>query len=45
MIMAAPLPRGSPQDEHSFFPLIDLGFKIYVVITRSFRILVICTNM
>jgi len=38
MIMAAPLPRGSPQDEHSFFPLMDLGFKIYVVIECPFRI-------
>ena len=38
MIIAAPLPKGSPQDEHSFFPLIDLGFKIYVIIKCSFRI-------
>lgn len=27
MIIAAPLPKASPQEEHSFFPLIDLGQK------------------
>lgn len=38
MIIAAPLPKGSPQEEHSFFPLIDLGLKIYVTIKLQFRI-------